>query len=367
MAALSAMRRLRARIGFRRRRDLVAPRSVRISDYADQRGARWHVARAPAPVRRVAPRSLGSRTLDLPLPETWPEFGVLELESGRVFGSHGWVIGVDGSVLPELSWYGAPSDRLRLPRPLPAATELEGRCLSLVSDWSCRNYSHFLLDGLGRLGVFVDAGFSLSEIDHVYCPTPPSVPAARLLDRVGIPEGKRVWAVPEKLVRADLLFVPSLPAAALAYPPWLPRFLRQMAALSPDRVTTRRLYVSRRGYGRHAISEQDLEALLLDRGFEIYDATDERSRPEDFDQAEIVVGAHGAGLANLAFCRPGTRVIEIIPTDNAHPFYYSLAVAAGLDYSYLVGQSLVDRPAGTFGPSPHDFDVDLEELATALA
>ena len=89
--------------------------------------------------------------------------------------------------------------------------------------------------------------------------------------------------------------------------------------------------------------------------------------PEDFDQAAVVVGAHGAGLANLAFCRRGTRVIEIIPTDNAHPFYYSLALAAQLDYGYLVGRSIVERDAGAFGPSPYDFDVDLDELAAALA
>ena len=112
---------------------------------------------------------------------------MLELAGGRVFGSHGWVMDVDGAVLPELSWYGAPSDRIRVPNPMPAALELDGTCLSLVSDWSCRNYSHFLLDSLGRLAVFFDAGFSISDVDHVYCPTPPSAAATHLFERFDLP------------------------------------------------------------------------------------------------------------------------------------------------------------------------------------
>jgi capsular polysaccharide biosynthesis protein len=292
---------------------------------------------------------------------------VLELARGRVFGSHGWVMGVDGAVLPELSWYGAPSERIRVPSPMPEALELDGTCLSLVSDWSCRNYSHFLLDSLGRLAVFLDAGLSISDVDHVYCPTPPSVAAAHLFERFDLPPEKRVWAESMKLVSADVLFVPSLPSAARAYPPWLPQFLRGVMGLKDGSLGERRLYISRRGYGREASSEQELHALLLDQGFEIYDGADERSRPEDFDQAAAVVGAHGAGLANLAFCRRGTRVIEIIPTDNARPYYYSLALAAQLDYGYLVGRSIVEREAGAFGPSPYDFDVDLDQLTAALA
>ncbi len=345
---------------------LVVPRSLQIDECTSRGGARWHIARAPAPVEPTVPRRLGTRTVDFRLPSSWPEFGVLELERGRVFGPHGWVLTEDEAVLPELSWYGKPTEHIRVPRTLGAPTELRGSCLSLVSDWSCRNFAHFVLDGLGRLAVFLDAGLSLDDIDHVYCPTPPSAPARHLFDRFGIPADKRVWAKPFTSVRADRLFVPSLPAAALAYPPWLPEFLRGVVSLESGGPSTRRLYVTRRGYGRHAVSEHDVEALLIARGFEIYDATDARSRPEDFDRAEMIVGAHGAGLANVAFCRPGTRVVEIVPTDNAFPFYFSLAVAAGLEYGYLVGQSVQERGTETFGPSPFDFDVQLEELAVAL-
>jgi capsular polysaccharide biosynthesis protein len=291
---------------------------------------------------------------------------VLELEAGRVFGSHGWVFTDDGAVIPGLSWYGEPSERIRVPRRFPATIELRGSCLSLVSDWSCRNFAHFLLDGLGRLAVFLDAGFSLDDVDHVYCPSPPTATAARLFERFDIPRAKRVWATSQTALRAERLFVPSLPALARAYPPWLARFLRRVAGVEHGGPSSRRLYVSRRGYGRHAVSERDVEALLAAHGFEIYDASDIRSQPEDLDQAEMVVGAHGAGLANIAFCRPGTRVVEIVPSDNAYPYYFSLAVAAGLDYGYIAARSIEERGRDAFGPSPFDFDLPLDELAATL-
>src|SRR5687768_871766 len=164
-------------------RRLVVPRSLRVDECTTHRGGAWHVARAPAPVQDVAPRRLGSASVDLRLPSAWPEFGVLELEAGRVFGSHGWVFTDDGAVIPGLSWYGEPSERIRVPRRFPATIELRGSCLSLVSDWSCRNFAHFLLDGLGRLAVFRDAGFSLDDVDYVCCPSPPTATAARLFER----------------------------------------------------------------------------------------------------------------------------------------------------------------------------------------
>lgn len=78
------------------------------------------------------------------------------------------------------------------------------------------------------------------------------------------------------------------------------------------------------------------------------------------------MGAHGAGLANVVFCRPGTNVLEIVPTDNAYPFYFSLAHAAGLEYSCLVAPSVGQRDPDAFGPSPYDFEVELDELAAVL-
>ena len=169
------------------------------------------------------------------------------------------------------------------------------------------------------------------------------------------------------MVQADVLLVPSFPGHSLTYQPWLPAFLRRAAGFAGDpRPPTRRLYISRRGSSREAIDEEAVQALLRERGFEIYEPSEHLSQPDDFRDAAIVVGAHGAGLANLAFCQPGSKVLELLPTDNAYPFYYSLAVSGDLEYSYLACASTGERPPEAFGPSPYDFRIDLDELTVAL-
>ena len=53
----------------------------------------------------------------------------------------------------------------------------------------------------------------------------------------------------------------------------------------------------------------------------------------------MVVGAHGAALANLAFCRPGTHVIELFSPRYVNPCYRNLALAAGLLHGAVIGNS----------------------------
>ena len=55
-----------------------------------------------------------------------------------------------------------------------------------------------------------------------------------------------------------------------------------------------------------------------------------------FYSADAVVGAHGGGLANLVFCRPGTVVVECFHKVN--PCYYVLAGLAGCRYGYSVSK-----------------------------
>ena len=50
-----------------------------------------------------------------------------------------------------------------------------------------------------------------------------------------------------------------------------------------------------------------------------------REQINTFAQAELIVGAHGAGLTNLAFASPGARAIELFPAGYLLPDYWWLA------------------------------------------
>jgi capsular polysaccharide biosynthesis protein len=106
---------------------------------------------------------------------------------------------------------------------------------------------------------------------------------------------------------------------------------------------------------------------MQENGLGAYDVAAAANPADDFAAAEMVVSPHGGVLADLVFCTPGTRVLELLPTDHAAPYSYTLSLAAGLEYGCLVCRSLHERPEGLRTPSTSDFTVDIDELAAALA
>ena len=52
-----------------------------------------------------------------------------------------------------------------------------------------------------------------------------------------------------------------------------------------------------------------------------------------FRRATVVVGVHGAALANALFCEPGALIVELGPENPAARHYEHLAQAAGLGYA----------------------------------
>jgi capsular polysaccharide biosynthesis protein len=80
-----------------------------------------------------------------------------------------------------------------------------------------------------------------------------------------------------------------------------------------------------------------------------------------FARARAIVAPHGAGLANMAFCRPGTSVIEIVSPDRLWPTYRAIAARRGLDYGFVLGDQ--SDPALRNG----DFRLDTRKLTALLS
>jgi hypothetical protein len=76
-----------------------------------------------------------------------------------------------------------------------------------------------------------------------------------------------------------------------------------------------------------------------------------------FAEATHIVAAHGAGLTNLAFCRPGTLVCELQSDGSPQAEFRHLAALRGLRYGRLVGSP---SEGGVYRVSP-------DELAAVLA
>jgi capsular polysaccharide biosynthesis protein len=89
-----------------------------------------------------------------------------------------------------------------------------------------------------------------------------------------------------------------------------------------------RLYIKRGSTGvRRVVNELEVEEKLRGMGFVCLDLKDltlmEQARL--FLNAKVIVGAHGAGFANLLYCHgPKTVVFEIYPSKNEARHYYTL-------------------------------------------
>lgn len=341
---------------------------MRTRDFAAGGGARLHVVYPAREQMPPPPAFVGSRRVDLlgRIDPHLPDLGVLEISGALVLGKHGWIVSRDGFLLPEQSWYGRDVERMRLPARLPTGTVLPGTSLSLASDFAARSYGHYLLDSLSRMHVFLAAGFTLDAVDHVVCQRPPTAEAALHFSRLGVPAEKCVWIADGTAWRPERLLSPGFPGTKRNYPGWVPAYLKQAFGASAT-TPHRRLWIGREGLRRTAINGADVARTMAAHGFEAYDVAAAANPADDFAAAAMVVSPHAGALADLAFCAPGTKVLELLPSDHPAPYYYTLSLAAGLDYRCLVCRSLHERPGPLRSPSTSDFTVDIDELSAALS
>jgi hypothetical protein len=73
---------------------------------------------------------------------------------------------------------------------------------------------------------------------------------------------------------------------------------------------------------------------LARRGFDILDPgrMEMAAQIAAFRAAALVVGPHGAGLANIVFCRPDAVVYELVPAFFQDPCILALAMRRGLRF-----------------------------------
>lgn len=223
------------------------------------------------------------------------------------------------------------------------------------------NYFHCLFDLLPRIHLLGDARVLVQQYA---VPDLGTEAQWRSLERLGIPAAQILPLQEGSKIYCDRLLVPSLTGGIGAIPPWVVTFLRD-AFCTPDAIARprRRLYVSRGDAPhRRIVNEDALADALGGWGFETVRLGelpfDEQVRL--FEEAEIVVGAHGAGLANLVFARDCT-IIEIFVPDYLvwSDCFFTLARLLGHPHVSIVGE-----PSGS---GPGDVRVSVPAVLAAVA
>lgn len=263
----------------------------------------------------------------------WPKYGVHCTSKGSLSDVY-----CNRSALANPK-YEVPRQALPL---MPVSREYD-ECIFLGPAWY-HNHYHWLGDILTRLDLVREelaAGISLI--------VPPTL---RQVQRDALMKGLRAAGAPEaqiiqpdqRVVRFRRLHMPTQMARPLDITPRQLAFLR--AAMLPRAEGTlgksRRIYVSRSDAAiRRVANEAEVEGRLDRLGFETVKLASLTFADQValFADAECVVGHHGAGHVNFAFCPPGAKVIEIFHDGHFSPSFARISQVGGLQYGYCVGAS----------------------------
>ena len=88
---------------------------------------------------------------------------------------------------------------------------------------------------------------------------------------------------------------------------------------------------------RSIANEDEVKKYLLKNNFTSVKLHDTKfdDQVELFHNVECIVGLHGGGFANLAFCKPGTKVIELRSSNAGTPIE-NLAKKNDLNYNSII-------------------------------
>lgn len=361
------MRRTAARIFQRLIRS--GPRGVAPLDSVAQDLARVRAALAPGPwpdgtLQTIEPDTtatagsialLGQKLASSPRPvaRRSPTRRLFSLRDACAAGADGVVwcphlgLAIEETVR---QWHGDPDTHPLLSAPrFPVATRLPGVALNLGS-LDAGGFYHFLHESYPRLAL---ARAWIDRIDHFICPGSPGGFHAGWLELAGVPAAKIKWLHGHAHWRCEQLLFTNLPTDDSAPSPWLLGAIRELVHWTAASHAVRRLWLTRQeATSRHLTWEDRLLAHLP--GFEPVNLTrlPAAKQVELFASAAVVAGPHGAGFANLPFCHPTARIVELLPDLQPRPLYARLAAAAGLRHAWAA----VDftRP------------VSVDELASAI-
>lgn len=285
-----------------------------------------------------------------PVEVQYPGDFILEITNGRLYSldpSNMGVITSDGDMIEQVSFQWA-NDEILTAKDNKLFTETlfskprkyKGSVFSLLAGGGAVTYYyHWLFDAMPKFFLLQRAGL-FEKMDYFLVPNNALPFQKELLRLFGVPQNKIINALVENHIEADTLYVASYVRLGELQPKWACDFLRRSLVKESAPTKNRRIYVSRKDalVNRQIYNEDELIDVLKSYGFEIVllAKMSVAEQAKLFNEAEIVVGAHGAGFSNLVFCQPGTKVLEFFPENYVRHSYYDICNRCELEYDYLL-------------------------------
>jgi len=136
----------------------------------------------------------------------------------------------------------------------------------------------------------------------------------------------------------------------------------------------RRIYISRSTQRKRRVAnESEVRDIVRKYNFEIihFESMTFEDQVVLMQEAEVVIGVHGANMANILFMQPKCIVVEMLNANAVNPLYFRLSSYLNLAYYALPCDHIIEESLNTgLGPVPsansYDIIVDLEKLGDIL-
>jgi len=234
---------------------------------------------------------------------------------------------------------------------------LKGPITSIISQWvpyqGPTNYAHWLFEALPRLALIEEMPPSTKIL------VPAKLPgfARQSLHDLGYSD--RLVCVNKSNLYLENFYFTSTPAHIVCYNPFAVRWLRGKW-LKPLKSTKERsrIYLHRPRHYRTNANEEEVCKYFETQGWNVVDCSKISFHEQIalFSEAKIVAGPHGAAFANIVWCQPGTKVLEIFSSAYLNGCYEWVARELSLDHRFMV------CPRNFHGEAK----VDLQQLESML-
>ena len=251
----------------------------------------------------------------------------------------------------------------------------KGTLLVLIQDGSENNYSHWFLDILPRLKI-IEKNNLIKKIDYFLLPELKYSFQYETLQILNIPLEKILSNKKNRHLEADTLIVTDHPWYKKGYvrdeminvPKRIIFWLRKKFLINKIyKNIYKKIYVDRSDSEfNHCkiINHEEVWGFLKNKGFKKLKLTEINFNEQVslFNNANIIIGAHGAGLTNIIFSNPETKIIEIQPKKQLNEFFTHISKVNKLNYNRIVSKDLrlnIDN-------KPGDILVDIKDIEKLL-
>ncbi len=306
---------------------------------------------------------------------------MVTLRNGRIFcpdPNNIAVISEDNYLLEELSFQwanyaksNASENRAFKVKGFPKPKRYRGRVFSLLSGWAAKNYYyHWVFEAIPKLHILKSSG-DFDKVDYFLIPGMAMRYQREYLEHFGITPDKIICEDDVHHIQADELMVTSDVKLFDHHPKWVCDFLHESFTSKISAGTPQKLVYVARGdaaRSRRVQNEPELIEMLKNYGFETYylSKLSVREQVALFNSARVIVGAHGGGLSNYVFCRPGTKVLEFYPDQYIRPIFLDVAEKRGLEYHYQVFPA-TGKAENTIQGEALGINIDVKAAETAIA